>query len=350
MSNSKNNGLRNAAIIGGAVLLGSKIIKEVSGSERSANYLPSTNADTAAIVAALKADPYFVASLIGGTGRPGTGLIELLLTSKALPADLTTLKVGDTVRSDDNLTTYLVIQVPVGGTLITNTAYFKEVHGPDFAGPEGKPFTFADFTPAQLNSLKVKGADGLNAPSFAGLMHGLAGEGDPLIDWHGVEVEGSLVGLPLLKVVTFNAYPKKFAYINTDRLIKVSGLLKGTGTIAVNLFGQNLAGTNLSKTNGSATTKGANIVLNADITPFTHYVGGRGILSTNFAEGVTRCQLNISKVTADVNMSFSRMIVENVSLGEPVPSNLPWLPAGQMVYDTITGGLGRYNGTTVVWS
>lgn len=44
------------------------------------------------------------------------------------------------------------------------------------------------------------------------------------------------------------------------------------------------------------------------------------------------------------NLTFSK-----VSLGESVPSNLPYLPTGQEVYDTTTGDRGRYNGTAVDW-
>lgn len=47
------------------------------------------------------------------------------------------------------------------------------------------------------------------------------------------------------------------------------------------------------------------------------------------------------------NVLLNSFCFTEVSLGEPVPDNLPYLPTGQMVYDTTTGEVGRYNGTTV---
>jgi hypothetical protein len=79
------------------------------------------------------------------------------------------------------------------------------------------------------------------------------------------------------------------------------------------------------------------------------YFGGIST-STHTAIGINTAKAQVSLfLSAASTLSISHLCVQHVSLGEPVPYNLPYLPQWQTVYDPTTGDLGIYNGTAVVF-
>ncbi|GAB3519523.1 hypothetical protein [Emticicia fontis] len=82
----------------------------------------------------------------------------------------------------------------------------------------------------------------------------------------------------------------------------------------------------------------------------TAYFGG---IATNIqtAIGINTAKAQVSLyLSAAGTLSISHLCVQHVSLGEPVPFNLAYLPQWQSVYDPTTGDTGIYNGTAVVWA
>jgi hypothetical protein len=59
--------------------------------------------------------------------------------------------------------------------------------------------------------------------------------------------------------------------------------------------------------------------------------------------------LHFQKVGTIAAAFFENLCFKEVSLGEAVPSNLPWLPTGQEVKNPTNGWRGYYNGTSIYW-
>ncbi len=360
MSTQRNKKLKNIALVLGAAYVGTKLLQD-SG-DRSANvFLPDTSNTGAvtpeSVAMALVNNPDTLIKIKGRSGSDGSGLSKLLADSVAAPADLTSLAVGNTVRSEDDLTTYLVIKKPVAETEdLEDSEYFKVIHGPYYAGPKGEPFTYADFTPEQLTELKVPGINGLNSPTWGGSIARSSALEEGTEGW----LDGSTVSIPGasykgLKNGVINGSNKtaigSVCYINPAYLYKIELNYKANGSTAVvGVFGLNIAEGMVSKSTGTSSASAKTLTQEDSFKREIMYVGGTGSLSQNFADGVVKGALEIKTGALTTELIFNSLTLTCVSLGEPVPDNLPYLPTGQMVYDAVTGEIGRYNGTTVVWA
>jgi hypothetical protein len=111
------------------------------------------------------------------------------------------------------------------------------------------------------------------------------------------------------------------------RINKDGTLLPVLGTSAIVLNNNNFAQTSFNKR--------------------TSYFGGNANLT--FCLGDAYYFYFYINNISGVNTQIKDLVLTPVSLGEPVPSNLPWLPQGQMVYDVTTWEVGIYNGTTITW-
>lgn len=73
-----------------------------------------------------------------------------------------------------------------------------------------------------------------------------------------------------------------------------------------------------------------------------------GYLNTsNFGLSFYKMQVQVGGWGKDI--SFTNLILKEVSLGEAVPHSFPFLPTDQEVYDPTTGDRGRFNGTAIDW-
>lgn len=344
---NKSN-IKKAAVVIGAAYLGSKLLEKTDS--RSANVTGligtgSAGVSPESVAAALKADPDFLNKIRGSRGSDGSGLSQLLASSIAVPVDLTTLMEGQTVRSEDNLTTYLVIKKPTELTEnLDDEEFFKIIHGPDYAGPVGPV--------GPIGPVGPRGNDGINSPLFSRSLieNGLLERGNNSI-WTGVTIDGYSDGFPVGKVVNFNAYPSTRFYIRRNRLFRISVKVRGTGTVRFGLYARDINNLTAAKSNGQTVSYLTNTTLTENFANLVIYLGGVGTANYNFAENAISASLSITKVSPGDSpvLYFSQLLLEEVALTEPVPSNLPWLPTGQMVLDSVTGDLGRYNGSAVDW-
>lgn len=132
--------------------------------------------------------------------------------------------------------------------------------------------------------------------------------------------------------------------VNVNRLYRVSGQFKSSsGTYQITARSIDFQNVSLNSSWSSQITS------NGSYQSQTVYFGGVGLVgSTSFKTGVFYANFGARNNTNQY-LFIKEFHVNEVSLGEPVPSNLPWLPTGQMVYDTTTWEVGIYNGTSVVW-
>lgn len=80
------------------------------------------------------------------------------------------------------------------------------------------------------------------------------------------------------------------------------------------------------------------------------YFGGiDNTITASFGLTAAKTKLSVYANSAGT-VTINKLSFELVPLAEPVPYNLAYLPDGQMVYDTTTGKIGRYNGSTIVWN
>lgn len=77
------------------------------------------------------------------------------------------------------------------------------------------------------------------------------------------------------------------------------------------------------------------------------YMGGVGSNSMNFCNDAFSADFRF--ISSSSNVTIHSLIVEKVGLGDPVPHNLAFLPTGQLVFNSVDGKVGRYNGSTVDW-
>src|SRR6218665_2629433 len=168
-------------------------------------------------------------------------------------------------------------------------------------------------------------------------------------------------GLPSVQIVTLGSYgvaatSVKKAYIDPTKLYKVSYFVKclvGTsGSVSIRLKCYDKAGAVTVKATGDPNSAYQNFTASNTFTQKTSYYGGIGAASTDakkFHGDTVKAELQVLSNDLNKTMAFSKIIVEEVRLGDPVPYNLPYLPQWQMVYDPTTGDVGIYNGTAVVW-
>jgi hypothetical protein len=343
---AKNNTIKKLAVLAGAGFVANELLKGSTGG-RSAN-VQVNSVNEEAVAALLKNDDAFLTRIKGSAGRNGTGLSELLASSKALPEDLTTLIVGETVRNEDNTETYLVIKKPTAETEdLEDDEFFKLIHGPDYAGPVGPKGATGPSGP--------KGEDGLNAPAWSNsIIKNLALEDFNLSGWGtgGLLLAETHEALPIVRLTrgateTYLAMNRQ-SYFDRRILYKISGNIKSdSSNVAIAAFGLNAALQPVAKTNGIYSAFTADIPASSSFTYREMYIGGVGTHQRNLSPDALFIRLSVRIATSGTYVDVNSLKLTPVSLGEPVPANLPWLPTGQMVYDTVTGEVGRYNGTTV---
>ena len=195
----------------------------------------------------------------------------------------------------------------------------------------------------------AKGLDGANAPSLS-LVQNLGLETGLVQDWETgtISIDGTYNGLPIATLLTSGSNTN-LIYIDKDHLYRLSASIKTDGTnstICVNNYDTSLNLTSKATT-GSLSY---NVLPNspASFVKFSYFVGGIGDLATNFADDAVLGGVQLLKNNA-TSLEFANLKLEKVTIGEPVPYTLPWLPSGQMVYDPATGDVGRWDGTAVTW-
>ena len=177
-----------------------------------------------------------------------------------------------------------------------------------------------------------------------------------------LDIDDKINGLPSLVLTSVGSpvalWGVQKELISKSYLTKISFWAKkvsGTsGDISVRLRTYDSAGVANDYARGdSASVYINNLNIGTSWTKFTYYVYYNG---TNVYTDTKNLHANAIKAHAVIYVTslntvckFSNIVAESVSLGEPVPSNLAFLPTGQMVYDTTTWEVGIYNGTAVVW-
>lgn len=137
-----------------------------------------------------------------------------------------------------------------------------------------------------------------------------------------------------------------FFLLNSECLYKISFYYKNTAlnyyNVGVLAYDEN--GTYLAT---ASYNTGQPLTVQSNFTKQERFIGGSGVTGSLINPAAKKFRVSIGDNVS--NVTINRFILEKVSLGEPVPSNLTYLPTGQEVYDTTTGDRGRYNGTAVDW-
>lgn len=201
------------------------------------------------------------------------------------------------------------------------------------------------------------GLDG-NSKSYGGsLAANSAMELGNLEGWTSMAVLGDLVeGLNTLTITSAGTFvpaanSNRF-FLDSRRLYRLSCNAKSTGNSYYLFLRRYDKDNNLLSHAGDAGIYPLNIstMNNTSFQNRTLYFGGVST-SVNTSIGVNTVKGAIVVSTSIAGtVTVSKMIVEQVPLGEPLPYNLSWLPTGQTVVDPTTSKLGYYNGTTIVWS
>lgn len=157
-------------------------------------------------------------------------------------------------------------------------------------------------------------------------------------------------GMPVLGFSNVGGYNSKRNWINTDYLHKVQVYIKTeNGAAGIFVLPYAKDGTTIvAKSNSVVDTTVLTGINNVNFEKKTAYFGGKGILASNLSPNAVKFRIGFS-VSNGVNVYFSKLVVTKVDFGEPVPYNLPWLPAGQEVIDPTTGDRGNFDGTAVNW-
>lgn len=163
-----------------------------------------------------------------------------------------------------------------------------------------------------------------------------------------VNIDSKVDGYNIINVLgSATSSNKELIDLNFLHVIEVFAKTDSTNS-NIGLKSFNDLDVNINKTNGTTTTVSVPLTTSADFVLNRHYVGNVGTLVSNLANGVVKVSLWLYKGNGTF-LKIKKASVRPVSLGESVPSNLPWLPAGQEVKDPTTGDRGIYNGTTVDW-
>lgn len=187
----------------------------------------------------------------------------------------------------------------------------------------------------------------LNSNYSGSLFGNLAFERNTSENWGDIQFDSTdYKGLKVAKLdssVNQTADNNSFAFVNPNRLYKISFNVKGTGSsfVKINCFDINKqpvenAGYTYFYTSKTNNTSFENRVL---------YFGG---VSTTFGLfSVLTKYMKVQVVALGGVTYFNELIIEPVGLGEAVPHNLPFLPLNQTVLNNVTGKVGIYNGSTV---
>jgi hypothetical protein len=138
--------------------------------------------------------------------------------------------------------------------------------------------------------------------------------------------------------------------IRKDRLYTIELLYKSTA----NGSGYNFSVRKFSKLDASLgftylQAVGSNVTTTSTFLKYKGIFGG--INETDGTSGLAALTAYVKPYIVPTSglLTINQFVIREISLGEPVPSNFPYLPKGQMVYDTTTWEVGIYNGTAVVW-
>lgn len=198
-----------------------------------------------------------------------------------------------------------------------------------------------------------KGLDGLNSPNFAGsLVVNGALENNSLTNWVGGSISVGVDGMNsiLLEQGVYTTNISKIR-LNPNRLLRTQFYLKcdaGAVFALIRTFDKNLNQTLGGFVEGGGYSVYNYTSANATFQKLEGFCGGFENNNFAFPDGSV---YGAFEIYADAGQyaEVSSLIVEYVDLGEPVPYTLPWLPAGQMIYDPATGDVGRWDGTVETW-
>lgn len=210
--------------------------------------------------------------------------------------------------------------------------------------------TIDDLKQAILGDPVLKAAlTGSTEQNYGGSLIKSALEKDVATGWTGTFTVGEtykgLKSFNVTGVATSPMFP-----FDKDFVLKVSFYMKVvSGTPRVFFYSYDKDGNAVLKSNGGLSTflDPSGFTANA-WKKHTLYFSNVGTGSNEFAESPF-LQFYLSSTTGSGNILYNRVVLEQVSTGEPVPFNLPFLPSGQMVFDPTDGSVGRYDGTTIQW-
>lgn len=189
-----------------------------------------------------------------------------------------------------------------------------------------------------------KGLDGLNAPTRSGSLLPNGAFENGTNGWSlpsGFSLLGERGGFPILQNLNTSGYAinSNFVYSVKERLqvIEVDVKAAESGLCFIAVYPRKL--------NGQASSTadfGDNFGVTTSWNRVKHFLG-----QTKLSDDTAKFQIGL--FAGALTTEFNALAVRTVDLGEPVPYTLPWLPAGQMIYDPATGDVGRWDGTVETW-
>lgn len=324
--------IKNLAIIGGIGLAVNEISKASKSTSRSANTSAAgvtvknvIEADKVAQIIA--ADANLLALVKGAKGDKG----DNGLNWKGAYNNATAYALNDAVTSSGSSYRCKLAHT---NQPVTNLTYWELIAQKGETGATGAP--------AAQNfgqSLITNGAAELGDISFWG-------NGTTLGDvFEGTD------SLVLTYDATRHIYNSTIVNIENRRLYKIHCFAKGTVSFGFYLARLNKSLANIIQENTNFVyALGSAMFSNANFEEKTIYFGGvADTIRTSFGLNAAKTKLSVYATGAGV-VTVNKLTLQQVPLCEPVPYNLAYLPNGQMVYDPTTGELGRFNGTSVVWS
>lgn len=349
-------GLKTLAILGGAGLLVNELSKSKDG-QRSANTTATAKPviDNQKVKEEILKDPVALSMLRGEKGDPGNGYKATIATSTNIALELKTFTLATanlayTVGARVRVTASTDVTKFMEGiiTAVTATTIVVAVDTAEGTG------TFATWN---LNLTGGRGAAGTHGASGdsaqnygASLIKNGALEDNNLGRWTGtgLAIGADNEGMPTLEGTAGNN--TSYIWLRTDKLYKAEYLIKGTGnhSMLVNLYKRDNSAAPKTDNSAGAYFK-FNSAMPANFTKVIGYIGGVGTNNINLSANTVKAKVSFIGHNGAL-ISLSKLVVTEVSLGEPVPYNLPYLPTFQTVYDPTTGKLGMFNGTAVVWT
>lgn len=168
--------------------------------------------------------------------------------------------------------------------------------------------------------------------------------------WSSGTIDG-FFGMPILKITTPYVLNTSSFLVNPQRIYKATFYSKcAIGNFGLFAVCYDFNETAANKSNGSNVANDYNnyIVNQSNFVEKTMYLGGEGNLLMNFSIGTRKIKISTELFNNSGNPAFlSSLIFEQISLGEAVPHNLPYLPLNQTVLNNTTGKVGIFNGSTV---
>jgi hypothetical protein len=360
--------LKTLLVLGGAGVALNELTK--SDGNRSANVsgkatTPKPTLDTQAVLKAIRENPDLLALVRGEKGDNGNGYKATSTSSTAIATGSKSFDVGTAnlaylvgarvrISATSDVTKFMegVVTAYTGTTLTVNV---------DTISGTG---TLASWN---INVAGERGATGATGDvrGFGGSLFTNSalenGNIDHLVPVAGVNLNTTelLNTLPSLEIVTTSGVivvpSTQRALIDTSKLYKITFYAKvstGTASVSVRLKCYNKSNVVLDKAFGDPNSAYENFTVNTSFALKTSYLGGVGTGSGSqkfFHPDTLKAVLYIVSNDASKTVYFNRIVVQEVSLGEPVPYTLQYLPTGQMVVDPTTSEVGYYNGTSVVW-